>query len=105
MTATTTYAIEVRSTDGWTTHSEHADYSEARDQADMVHGRLRVDQGVTCVLLETYDVDALEFVGWINEDGEFVDCMDGLHYADYFADGQFVGADTDGVQPLFRDAE
>lgn len=101
----TTYAIEVRTTDGWTTHSERDDYETARDQAEMVHGRLRVAQGVTCVLLETYDVDSLDFAGWINEDGEYVECIDGLHYADYFADGQFVGADSDGVQPLFRDAE
>lgn len=100
---TTTYAVEVKAVDGWTTHSEHASYEDARDQADMVHGRLRVIQGVTCVDLTTYDVDSLDCVGWLNEDGQYVACMDGLHYADYFADGQFVGADPDGVQPLFRD--
>ena len=98
----TTYAIEVRTTDGWTTHSEHADYSEARDQADMVHGRLATEQGVTCAIDREYDVDALDFAGWLTEDGEFAECVDGLHYADFFRDGRYLGADADGVQPLFR---
>ena len=39
----TTYIVEVKSIGGWTTHSTHASYREAIDQADMVHGRVARD--------------------------------------------------------------
>lgn len=46
---------------------------------------------------QSYDLDTLEFAGWSTG----ADHVDGYHYADYFRDGIYLGADEDGVEPIF----
>jgi hypothetical protein len=40
MSANQKYTVEVKAIAGWTTHSTHASFQDAADQADMVHGRV-----------------------------------------------------------------
>lgn len=48
---------------------------------------------------EKYDTDTLNLTGWTGP-------HDGLFCWDYFsADGEYLGADDDGVEPLFTVAE
>ena len=47
-----------------------------------------------------YDVDSLTLVGWSTG----ADCIDGYSYLDYFRDGRYLGADQDGIEPMFADA-
>ena len=47
---------------------------------------------------ETYDLDTLTPAGWSGEATEGYSCWD------YFdSDGVYLGADEDGIEPLFRD--
>jgi hypothetical protein len=45
-----------------------------------------------------YDVASLQFLGWYDPAGIGTD---GYHIDDYFRDGEYLGADQDGVEPLF----
>ena len=40
-------------------------------------------------------------VGW-KRDGVEIPTPDGIHAEDYFRDGQYLGPDADGVEPIFR---
>ena len=77
--------VEVKSIGGYTTHSTHDCWKDAIDQADMVHGRIVVD-----------DMDSLEFTGW--SDGSEL----GVSYHEFFDRyGVYLGTDADGVEPEF----
>lgn len=80
--------VEVKAgNEQYTTHSTHETWQDAVDQADMVHGRIVVD-----------DVESLQFVEWSNGD----DTYGGVSYHEYFdANGIYLGADDDGVEPVF----
>jgi hypothetical protein len=43
-----------------------------------------------------YDLNRLMFIGW-NKDG-----TEGYNIHDYFRNGKYLGADYDGVEPLFE---
>lgn len=46
---------------------------------------------------ETYDIDTLEFSGWNNGEEN-----DGYNCWDYFSSsGEYLGADEDGIEPVF----
>ena len=78
--------VEVKSIGGYTTHSTLTSWKDAVDQADMVHGRIVVD-----------DLDSLEFVGW-SDGSETI----GVSYHEFFdRDGVYLGADANGVEPEF----
>lgn len=43
----------------------------------------------------------LAFIGW-KVDGKFVDYLEGYNVEDYFtAEGDYLGPDCDGVEPVF----
>lgn len=50
---------------------------------------------------KTYDVDSLVCVGWSNGEATY----GGLSHTEYFRDGVYMGADNEGVEPLYEMAE
>ena len=68
----TTYGIEVRTTDGWTTHSIDLSYRDAIDQADMMGGRVRLSTGLLDTEAHAYAVRAcgceLSYAEWSAQD-------------------------------------
>ena len=42
----------------------------------------------------------VECVGW-KQAGESIETPEGINVADYFRDGEYLGADQDGVEPIF----
>lgn len=58
------YEVEVKAIGGWTRHSEHENYGDARNQADLVHGR---------VTHEGKEVTNLH--DWNNDDDGPISCL------------------------------
>jgi len=61
----------------------------------------------TLAVGKQYDLKALQCVGWIDissPDGrpEF-GATEGYHWEDYFRDGEYLGHDTHGIEPLFEE--
>ena len=82
--------VEVNTIGGYTLHSTHDCWNDAVDQADMVHGRIVVD-----------DLNSLEFVGWSDGSSEL-----GVSYHEFFdRDGVYLGPDVNGVEPEFEYGE
>ena len=42
----------------------------------------------------------VECAGW-KQAGEIIETPEGINVADYFRDGEYLGADQDGVEPIF----
>lgn len=49
---------------------------------------------------QQYDVDSLELAYWVDSHYRQTEAV-GYHVANYFEDGMFLGADDDGIQPVF----
>ena len=47
---------------------------------------------------ETYDMDALEHIGWTEGDGSG---HEGYDAWSYFSGGRYIGPDEHGIEPLF----
>ncbi len=54
----------------------------------------------TLIAGSKYDITALECVGWTPAGADTT----GYNVADYFRDGVYLGADEEGVAPLFEAA-
>lgn len=68
------FSVEVKAIGGWTTHSTHAGYRDAVDQADLVGGRVLCNDGKTdeqawkhAVQHQGYDGD---FTSWQSQDDD-----------------------------------
>lgn len=48
-----------------------------------------------------YDIDSLTFAGWSGPDEAIANADESLDCWAYFADGVYLGPDSDGVEPLF----
>lgn len=74
MKTITTYGIEVRTTDRWTTHSIDLSYRDAIDQADMMGGRVRLSTGLLDTEAHKYAVRAcgceLSYDEWSAQDDD-----------------------------------
>ena len=52
------WIVEVRTTiGGWTVHSRHATHQSAQEQADLVHGRVRVESSVAALRFVQIDAE------------------------------------------------
>ena len=57
----------------------------------------------SCIPGVQYDVRRLHLYYWIDKEFNPVDVSDNRHFMQYFTkDGVFMGADGDGIQPVFR---
>ncbi len=60
----------------------------------------------TLTVCQKYDLSTLECVGWTCDaslDGTpDAGATEGYHWQDYFRDGEYLGRDKHGIEPLFR---
>lgn len=54
---------------------------------------------------QKYEVSEMTVIGWIIPRGEkwLSGKYDGYNVADYFRDGIYLGADEDGIEPIFAE--
>jgi hypothetical protein len=68
------YTVEVKAIDGWTRHSEWDRLTDARDQADMVRGRVVSAAGDVITSQEEIRFSADGAISIVWADGEAVRC-------------------------------
>lgn len=68
------YIVKVKAIGGYTTHSQHESYRDAMDQADMIHGTVESDTGMSDEACWRYAVSSQvfdgDFAAWQTQDDE-----------------------------------
>ena len=87
-------AIEAAEANGLTLNKYNDPIEDARTGLDIAEARKVAGEAPSLVYIH------VECVGW-KQAGKSIETPDGINVADYFRDGEYLGADQDGVEPIF----
>ena len=87
-------AIEAAEANGLTLNKYADPIEDARTGLDIAEARKVALEDPSLI----YAV--VECAGW-KQAGESIETPEGINVADYFRDGVYLGADQDGVEPIF----